>query len=87
VTLHWWSDLHPLIAFTVFALSATVLAWWPGFVAQRNAHPQAHLVRLAGWAWLFVGVPVLWLWRDLSFVLACAWALITVAAYVKPRRA
>jgi hypothetical protein len=87
VTLHWWSDVHPLIAFTVFALSATALAWWPGFVAQRNAHRQAHLVKLAGWAWLIFGIPVLWFRRDLSVLLAFVWALIAVAAYVKPRRA
>jgi ABC-type nitrate/sulfonate/bicarbonate transport system substrate-binding protein len=73
----------PIAWFALLAASATVLAWWPGYVAQRNSHPQAHVVRLAGWLWLFIGIPVLWVRRDWSVVLACAWAVIVIAAYVK----
>ncbi len=77
--------IHPLAAFIMLGVCATLLAWWPGHVAHRNAHPQAHLVRLAGWAWLFIGIPVLWMRQDASVVLACVWAIIVIAAYVKPR--
>lgn len=87
MTLHWWSDYHPLIAFAALFLMATALAWVPGFLAHRNHHPQAHLVKLAGWAWLFLTIPLLWLRPDFSVPAAFAWVAITIAAYVKPRSA
>jgi hypothetical protein len=78
---------YQLLWLSGMLIGATLLAWWPGFVARRNEHPRAALVNVAGLMWLVVSVPALWFRPDLSLISAVAWVAVTLAAYVKPRRA
>lgn len=77
---------HPTILLIAALVAATVLAWWPGFIARRHNHPYAAAINIVAVVWLLVSMVVLWFRPDLSVAAAVAWAVITLAAYVQPCR-
>lgn len=79
--LHWWSGVHPLLAFAVLFAVATVLACAPGLIARRRNHAHAAIVNLFGVAWLLIGFPTMWFFPQTCPILAIAWCAITLAAF------